>query len=643
MKLKLKRTLLIACLDAIVVAASFIAALYLRLGGDIIKYNAVIIPGTLAVSIIAIVTFFSLGLYRIIWRYASLHELLTITKAVAIVMLSFLLFMFLYNRLDGFPRSVFIIQGMLMLAAVGGMRFMIRASKDSSFSLSLKRKTHTSAQAVFLIGLNDRALHFLRETVSRHHHHYRVTGIVERHTEHTGCSLYNVPVLGTVETIDAILQKAQETDTLPDYLIAADDHLHGETLQHIVKLADNYHIHTARLPSITDMSNQIDHIPLRPIALEDLLGRTTASPQLGRRQALIKGKKILVTGAGGSIGSELVRQIASFSPQKITLYDISEFHLYTISMELRSQYPTLDVRVVIADVRDSATLDHIFQDEKPQLVFHAAALKHVPLVESNVIAGITTNVLGTRNVAKACIRHHTETMVMVSTDKAVSPTNVMGLSKRVAECYIQGLGQSKESGETTLLTVRFGNVMGSSGSAIPLFKEQLKRGGPITITHPDMQRYFMTVPEAVELILQAASLSTSKEHASSDDCSGSGIYVLDMGDPIYIKDLAMQMIRLAGLEPDKDIKIEYIGIRPGEKLYEELFYDTEIRLQTAHEQVLKAFAEPLDIHYIEQIITECANYCQNGEVRKLLEMLQILVPQYQPFVSDTKQPIKEVA
>lgn len=340
-------------------------------------------------------------------------------------------------------------------------------------------------------------------------------------------------------------------------------------------------------------------------------------------QKLIEGKRILVTGAGGTIGSELVRQIASYSPTHITLAEIAEYNLYTIDKELEENFTDIPRITRIVDVRDRNRLSRVFSEAKPDIVFHAAALKHVPLVEENPIEAIMTNVMGTKNVADCCIAHKTQQMVFISTDKAVKPTNIMGSTKRLAECYLKALGSSLDHQHTQFTTVRFGNVLGSSGSVIPLFQRQLEKGGPITVTHPDIERYFMTVREAVELVLQASTLS------GHTIASGS-IFVLDMGSPVKIVDLAKQMIRLAGLHVGKDIKIDYVGLRPGEKLKEELFLPSESLTCTRYDNISLATSDALDIETLNSMLAELFEVGRKGDRVATYKQLQKLVPEYSP-------------
>jgi O-antigen biosynthesis protein WbqV len=361
---------------------------------------------------------------------------------------------------------------------------------------------------------------------------------------------------------------------------------------------------------------------VRPVAIEDLLGRPQAVLDRDGMRRLVVGRRVLVTGAGGTIGAELVRQVAEFGPAELTLLDAGEFNLYQIDLELQERFSDLPRRAVIGDVRDRAMLARLFAETRPELVFHAAALKHVPMVEANAFEGVLTNAIGTRCVAEACRAAGVGVMVLISTDKAVNPTNVMGASKRIAETWCQALDLERGAGGTRFVTVRFGNVLGSTGSVVPLFQRQLAAGGPLTVTHPDVMRYFMTVREAVELVLQATAMAGDEPGK---------IYVLDMGEPVRIVDLARQMIRLAGLRPGKDIEIKITGLRPGEKLFEEIFHGGEPLLPTACKGILLAAPRTADAATLGRLLDELANVCRRGDQAGLEALLHRLVPEYRPY------------
>jgi O-antigen biosynthesis protein WbqV len=360
---------------------------------------------------------------------------------------------------------------------------------------------------------------------------------------------------------------------------------------------------------------------VRTIAVEDILGRPQTMLDRLAMRSFVQGKRVLVTGAGGSIGSELVRQVAAFEPTEILLYDISEYQLYLIDQELSELIPNLRRHAVLGDVRDVDHLSHVFSNFKPEVVFHAAAIKHVPLSESNPEQAVLTNILGSKHVADACVAHRVAAMVQISTDKAVNPLSVMGATKRAAEIYSQMLAQ--DGANTRFVTVRFGNVLNSAGSVVPLFQKQIARGGPVTVTHKDMVRYFMSISEAVQLVLQAAVLGNSCDDRAP-------IFVLDMGEPVRIEELACQMIRLAGLKPYDDIAITFTGLRPGEKLFEELFHDAENFIETSHQSIRLARARELNRLQLLTAISDTISAARDGNQKSLRHLLQRIVPEYQP-------------
>ena len=367
----------------------------------------------------------------------------------------------------------------------------------------------------------------------------------------------------------------------------------------------------------------------RPIAIEDLLGRPQSRLDRAAMTSLIRGRKVLITGAGGSIGSELSRQVAAKQPQQLILLDHGEYNLYCIEKELANQEPTLNKIAVLGDVRDRNFLTELFEAESPDLVFHAAALKHVPLAESNPCEAILTNVRGTMNVADVCKASYVSAMVQISTDKAVKPSSVMGATKWLAENYCQALDTLEPNSDTRFMTVRFGNVLGSTGSVVPLFQEQLANGGPLTVTHPDIQRYFMTVRESVELVLQACVLALNPSQKANIPSEPLGnLYVLDMGEPIRIQDLAKQIIRLSGLKPDEDVAIEYIGLRGGEKLSEELFHEWETLIPTEHEAIRLAVTRPTAIATLQVTLSKLSSLASARDESSALELLRELVPEF---------------
>ena len=462
---------------------------------------------------------------------------------------------------------------------------------------------------------------FVRESQRTSTPLYRVVGILDDDPVHRGRTLHGIPVYGAIKDFSLVIRKLSLKNERPQRVILGDDDLSGKKATELLSLCEEHGLSLARLPRLTDFrAGESTRIPVRPIAIEDVLGRSqTVQDKIGL-QALVKDKVVLVTGAGGTIGGELARQAAQLGPKKLILLDASEYNLYRIDLELSETAPELPRAAVIGDVRDTALLDHLFANATPQIVFHAAAIKHVPIAEHNPEEAILTNVFGTINVAQAASRHGVQTMVLISTDKAVRPCNVMGATKRLAEQYV---GAYAPTQKTHFVTVRFGNVLGSTGSVVPLFQRQLEAGGPLTVTHPDMTRYFMTVREAVELVMQAAALGQRPEQ---DNAS---LFVLDMGRPLRINDLAEHMIRLAGFKPHEDIQIAYTGLRPGEKMHEELFYDSEALSKTSLQGIMQAQIAAADEAAGGHQLASLLNACQKRETQTVISMLQNLVPDYQ--------------
>jgi FlaA1/EpsC-like NDP-sugar epimerase len=614
--------------DVVMAALSFLLSFYLRVGDSLPDYSPALIAGyDVAFAAIAAGVFWWTGLYRGIWRYASLPDMLSLLRAVTIVMLLFFPAMFVITRLDELPRSMPFINWLVLMALLGGPRFAYRAYKDRGLGHILERTHRSSSIPVLLIGARDGAAMFIREMASDPARLFRVVGIIADSGSRVGRELAGVPVLGAIGDLPAVVAALDERGERPQRLILSAQSLDGATVRRLLDMAEALTIPLARLPRLTEFKKTGAEEPtIEPVAIEDLLGRPQAVLDRPAMQALVAGRRVLVTGAGGTIGSELVRQIAAHGPARLILVDNGEFALYSIDRELEERHRDLPRRALVGDVRDRIRIDEIVAGERPELVFHAAALKHVPMVEANPIEGVLTNALGTRSVAEACRAHGVSAMVLISTDKAVNPANVMGASKRLAESICQALDivESRKPGGTRFVTVRFGNVLGSTGSVVPLFQRQLAAGGPLTVTHPDIQRFFMTVREAVELVLQASALALRGGEERGR------IFVLDMGEPVKIVDLARQMIRLAGKKPDVDVAIEFIGLRPGEKLFEELFYANEPLLPTEAAGIRLAAPRTIDYAMLARSLDELAEHARERRTERALALLGTLVPEYAP-------------
>ncbi len=601
-----RRAAVVAVLDIVMVPLAWLGAYWLR-------FNLGAIPETMTASMLQALwvlvpvqglCFWYFGLYRGIWRFASMPDLLRILKAVAVgVTVSFAL-LFLWTRLHAIPRSVPFFYTLLLVALLSGPRFLYRWLKDF-------RLNPANGQRVLVVGAGRAGEMLVRDLLREPGHAYQPVGFVDDDRSKWGREIHGVRVLGGCDRISELAAThAIET------VILAIPSASSREIRRLVGFAEQAGVPVRTLPRIEDLlAGRVNISELREISLEDLLGRESVSLDWEAIRAGLSGRRVAITGAGGSIGAELCRQIARLGPSGLTLLENSEFNLYAIERELRRDFPDMVMQARLCDVRDAQAVDQAFLACRPQVVFHAAAYKHVPMLEGQVREAVGNNVLGTRVVAEAADRHGVSEFVLISTDKAVNPANVMGATKRVAELFCQNLNARSQ---TRFITVRFGNVLGSAGSVVPLFREQVARGGPVTVTDPDIERYFMTIPEACQLIMQAAVIG-----------SGGEIFVLDMGEPVKIRYLAEQMIRLAGKEPGRDIEIVYTGLRPGEKLYEELFHETECLQQTAHEKIFLARCREVDWDTVCGAIDELTAACRAFDEEQLREVLIALVPENQ--------------
>ncbi len=608
--------------DTIMAAISFPLSMYLRLGDFYYFYlGDYILTASMAFAAISAPIFLYSRMYRGIWAYASIEDLAAITKGVTLSILIFLPALFLLTRLEQLPRSLPLIQWFILMALLGGPRFLYRVLKDRRLENIFKRSNHRRVP-VMLIGAGDAAELFIRQQNRDRNAPYSVVAILDDKGGRVGRSIHGVPIVAGLEELSDMLASGRHGQM--QKLILTHNDMDGAEVRKIFDLAEAHGCSLSRLPRVTQLQTGLDEkIEAQPIAVEDLLGRPQTKLDRETMGVLIAEQNVLITGAGGSIGTELVRQIARFSPASITLLDSSEFNLYEIDQELEKVNPKLPRYAVLGDVRDRIRLNQLFESHAPTLVFHAAALKHVPMVEQNPLEGILTNVIGSRNVADACLAHKVQMMVLISTDKAVNPPNIMGATKRLAESYCQALDieAQKENG-TRFVTVRFGNVLGSTGSVVPLFQKQLASGGPLTVTHPEVTRYFMTTREAVELVLQASAAGRS----NNEDVGH--INVLEMGEPVRIFELAEQMIRLAGMQPNKDIEIRITGLRPGEKLHEELLHESEELLPTLSAGILLAAPRTSDISTLRDALDKLETASKNRQREEAMQILCKIVPEY---------------
>lgn len=612
--------------DTILGVIAIHLSLWIRLGSD--GYLRLPAESLIQASVLMGVSALAADLvargYRSSWRYFSTTDVMALARTTALALLFFLPLSFLATRVEFIPRSTYVINGLLLIAALAGPRLLYRMIVEGRLSI-LPSRVGDGAIPALIVGGGAAAEAFLRSITQSRRGLYRPLGIIDDTPARVGAVIQGVPIIGTTDQLEAILEDAAVRGDLPHKLVVAEDRREPEKLRRYLELAERFGLGLSRAPSPTDLRHGVEDEPVvRPLLIEDLLGRPQAVLDLILPRQAIEGRRVLITGAGGSIGSELARQIASLAPAHLVLSDLSEFNLYSIDMEIAERNPQVNRSARLLDVRDGRAVRALFAREQPEVVFHAAALKHVPIVEEHPLEGLETNVFGTRNVADAAIASQARVMVLISTDKAVHPSNVMGATKRLAESYCQALDvdQRRRGESTRFVTVRFGNVLGSTGSVVPLFQRQLANGGPLTVTHPEVTRYFMTISEAVALVLQASGLGAAGGLPAGD------IVVLDMGDPIKIADLARQMIRLAGLRPDVDVAIRYVGLRKGEKLYEELFYANEKLRPTAIPGVQTAEPQVHDLAWLAQGLAEIDGCMQSGDVEQTLSCLRRLVPDF---------------
>jgi FlaA1/EpsC-like NDP-sugar epimerase len=615
--------------DIFMAAISLPLSLWLRMGASIDSVPiGFVIQSTALFAVIAAAVFWPMGLYRGIWRYASMNDLIQITKAVTLAVLIFVPILFITSRAEFLPRSLPVINWFLLMALLGGPRFVYRLFKDRHFEIAADG-TGKPGVPVVLVGAGDEAETFIREVGRQPGAAYRVIAVLDEKGRRVGRQIRNVLVMGTPEDLAGVMRRLALRGERPQRLIVTKRGLDPAYMRHLLDLAEEHGMTMARLPRLTEFhSGLVDGIEVKPVAVEDLLGRPQAVLDRPAMQALVAGRRVLVTGAGGTIGSELARQIAALAPAQLVLVDNSEFNLYAIDLEIGETAAGLTHMARLADVRSRKAMADVFAKTRPELVFHAAALKHVPIVESHTAEGVLTNIAGSRTVADLAREYGTRAMVLISTDKAVNPSSAMGATKRVAESYCQALDRAREADGCRFLTVRFGNVLGSTGSVVPLFERQLAAGGPLTVTHPDITRYFMTAREAVELVLQASALG------AADHVAEGGIFVLDMGEPVRIMDLAEQMIRLAGKRPHEDVAIEIVGLRPGEKLYEELFHDAESLAPTNNAAIRVATPRVADREVLKRAIDEICAAARDNNNAACRSLLSHLVPEFQAGAAD---------
>ncbi|WP_223843460.1 polysaccharide biosynthesis protein [Sinorhizobium fredii] len=582
------------------------------------------------------------GLYSRNWKYGSISDLLIILRAVLVTSLLLISLLFFSTRLIDMPRTVVPMQSLLLIAFLAAARLSFRAEEfplvRPVFKNGRKGAGDDHQVPLLLVGAGDAAELYLRALARDPNATHVPVACLDKNADQLGMSLRGVPIAGRIEDFEQVVAELQQIDKRPRHVVFTEAPANfGETASsELLRSAERLGIAVSRLSQLTELKHAKGDNPyeLRSIELTDLLERPQAALDREAIARLVRGRRVLITGAGGSIGSELTSQVAACEPAEIVLVDNSEYNLYSIDMTLTETFPKLSRRSYLCSVRRSQRVEEIFKRHGPELVFHAAALKHVPMVQMNPCEGVLTNVIGTMNVANAAKKYGTLAMVQVSTDKVVNSTSVMGATKRLAELYCQALDlEGHETGKgPRFMTVRFGNVLGSSGSLIPLFKRQLARGGPLTVTDPCMTRFFMTIREAVELTLQASAYGFEKQLGQGE------IFVLDMGEPVKIVDIARRMIRLAGFTPDQDIEIKIIGCRPGEKLYEELFDESDKRTTSPVPGVLGAVPEPIPLPTLRDAFARLQRHAERGNDPVVVAVMRELLPRYEHEAAVTKPP-----
>ncbi|MBS3918859.1 MAG: polysaccharide biosynthesis protein [Deltaproteobacteria bacterium] len=608
----LKRTFFFLGSDAILLALAFYLSFYIRFEGEIPEIHLmqffVYLPAFAGLKIIA---FYLFQIHRFTWSYVGLYELLKIFKILTIcslILSSLILFLAYEESFKGFPRSVFLIDYTLSLILVGGFMISKRVYlHGTKISLTEQKRT-------LIIGAGNAGEQIVRDMKRTKDSPYLPVAFVDDDPSKEKVLIHGIKVMGDRKDIPEIIKNLEI-----EMAVIAMPSIPSKEIRDIVSYLHKAGVSEIRIiPGTKEiMSRNISILDIKKIDLKDLLSREPIQIEYSQVRKSLEGKRVLITGAGGSIGSELGRQIAQFKPSLLALLDFDETELFYITQELKEDHPGLEVLSVLGDILNGEKMAAVYREIAPQVVFHAAAYKHVPMIEDFPEEAIRINILGTKILAELSQKSGVEKFVFVSTDKAVNPTSVMGVSKRVAEMVIMDMNHREK---TQFMAVRFGNVLGSRGSVIPIFQEQIRRGGPVTVTHPEMKRYFITIPEAVLLVLQAGSMG-----------EGGEVFVLDMGEQVNIYDVACELIRLSGFEPEKDIPIVFTGIRPGEKLFEEVLNAEEGVEGTAHPKIFKAkFGKSLTEGYLNERIERLEGFAKIQDTRSIVQTFHELIPYYQP-------------
>ncbi len=612
--------------DSLFFSLAWYWAFFLRFNFFIPDDSVALIQRTLPfVIVLKLLVFYFFAIYRGMWRYTSLNDLFSIIKASAVGSFILVFLVWFFHGFEGLARAIFIIDWVLVVFLSAGYRVGIRLYfglvKGDEYARNPVARLFFHSEdkgktrkKLLIIGAGDCGEKIYREIRDNASLHFRVVGFIDDHPLKQGRQIHGIPIVGGTGDIADMVRRFR----VDEALIAIPSSSSAQ-MRAIVFNCKEAKIPFKTLPGMGELiDGRVSVKAIRDVAYRDLLGREVTRLEEDRIGGYLNNTRVLVTGAGGSIGSELSRQICRFKPETLILFERAESPLYDIEIELKKNFPFIHIIVVLGDIRDRRQLAKAFETHRPTVVFHAAAYKHVPMIELHPWKAIRNNIVGTRNLVEAAKEYHVNRFVLVSTDKAVRPTNVMGASKRVAELVVQGQNGCSMSA-TQFMMVRFGNVVGSVGSVIPLFKKQIEAGGPVTVTHPEMTRYFMTIPEASQLILQAGAMG-----------QGGEIFILEMGTPVKIVDMAKDLIRLSGFEPEVDIPISFVGLRPGEKLYEELITKGEGIVATSHEKIMVLNGQACDQEDLNCRIDRLRALAYNQDSEGIKTLLKEIVPEYTP-------------
>ena len=619
-----KNFFIILCLDILLLMAAHYGAYLVRFDFSVSSREfapfLTLLPYVLLIKIAA---FYYFDLYSGMWRYTSLNDLFNVIKASTAASVALILFVLARYRFEGFSRSIFLIDYCFTLIAIAGVRVAARVLFEQSARragtkalfqnlVRVLREKKSAPHRILIIGAGDCGEKILREIKDNASIRYQVVGFLDDDRVKKGRKIHGVPVLDKISRLPRVVDRLGVSD-----VVIAIPSADAARIRSIVELCKYCSIKFKTVPGMGELiDGRVTVNAIRDVEFRDLLGRKPVELDQEQIGAFLKGKTVFVSGAGGSIGRGLCRQICRFAPSKIILFEWAESPLYEIDLELRRNYPNVSVIAHLGDVQHIREIENVFDRFSPEIVFHAAAYKHVPMLEAHPWKAVENNIMGTENMVDVADRYGCEKFVFVSTDKAVNPANIMGASKRVSEMIVQHKSMAGNSA-TRFVTVRFGNVIGSAGSVIPLFKKQIKNGGPVTVTHPEVVRYFMLIPEACQLILQAGAMG-----------KGGEIFILEMGAPVKIAEMARDLIRFSGFEPDVDIKIEYVGLRPGEKLYEELMTDHENVVATDHAKIMVLNCASVDVEILDPHFAMLKQAARQRNQTAIRQYLKSILPEY---------------